>query len=166
MSQEILILSGPVHCGKTSLLQNWIINRQKIAGFLTPDIEGERFFLNVDNKELFPMNASADEAVILKTGRFSFSSSNFQRASATLMDACNSMAYNELLIDEIGPIELNKQDGFYSALLYVLSKPDPLHRLILVVREQCLEKAIHLINNYPCKVKVCSTADFRLKAGN
>ncbi len=50
MDNEIYILSGKLHSGKTTLLENWV-DGKNISGFLSPVINEKRHFLNLKSHE-------------------------------------------------------------------------------------------------------------------
>ncbi|MEP6676443.1 MAG: nucleoside-triphosphatase [Ferruginibacter sp.] len=157
MNQPILILTGPVHSGKTTLLLKWISQQKKIAGILTPVIEGTRSFLDIETGQSFSMNATGDEQQALTVGKFRFSEKNFSRASAILKKAVNSQ-HNFLIIDEIGPLELKQHKGFYEALVFILTQLKDNCRLLLLVRDNCLPDMELMINFYNFRT-IIYTAD-------
>jgi nucleoside-triphosphatase len=108
MPEQILVLTGEVHSGKTSKLLDWSRNRNDVYGILTPVIEGSRFFWNVQSGEQFEMEA-ADENEVLVVGRYRFSKNGFEKAVKILDDTINKSGW--LIVDEIGPLEL-RGEGF------------------------------------------------------
>jgi nucleoside-triphosphatase len=125
----IYILSAPIQSGKTTSLINWSAARKDVTGILTPVIGGKRFFMNVQTKEQFPMEATGDEESLV-VGRFTFSKAAFDKAIQTIRDSIHMEGW--LVIDEIGPLELAGK-GFYTIVneIGALRK----YKTILVVRK-------------------------------
>ena len=64
-NRRIIIVSGEINIGKTTSILYWI-NKNKsqiITGFLTPKIDGERVFYNIQNNEYYDMLAKQDESL-------------------------------------------------------------------------------------------------------
>lgn len=162
MKREIFILTGPIQSGKTTLLLNWA-KQQHIAGILTPVVEGSRYFLDIETGNHFPMNASAEETKVLEVGKYRFSEAGFEQASMLLKDVCCKPLPSFLVIDEIGPLELNQQKGFYNTLLYMLDNLEMNRRIVLIVRDKCLTEATRLLEQKDCTVTVFTTAAFKEK---
>jgi nucleoside-triphosphatase THEP1 len=141
----IFILSGPVHGGKTTLLENslpgWASRGLKFGGFLSVavlDGQGRTEYDLLDLKEgrRLPFLRRTGEPEEERTGPFFFVGRTLELARAVIRRA----APGELLIvDEVGPLEL-QGGGLWPALAEVLFKPDM--RTILVVREEILEKFV------------------------
>lgn len=134
---EIVIFSAPVQSGKTSSLLNWIGKRDDVFGILTPVVGGKRMFMNISDKDSFPMEAGGGEAETLAIGRFIFSKNNFEQAAQIISESINTKGW--LVIDEIGPLEL-KGKGFHQVLKNVIARRKG--KLLLVVREGLTEQVI------------------------
>jgi nucleoside-triphosphatase len=139
---DIYILSGPINSGKTSLLLEWK-NGVNCSGILTPKIDGKRMFMNVATEELFPMEADDSEPVF-KTGKYKFSRINFDRAVTILKEEYDDENTEWLIIDEIGPLELNGE-GFSPILKRIISGHRKL-KLVLVVREGLVQDVVSAFN--------------------
>jgi nucleoside-triphosphatase THEP1 len=131
MSDEIYLLTAPIQTGKTTSLINWSEKRNDVHGILTPVINGKRVFMNVYTKEQFPMEAIDDETETLTVGKFVFSKKNFDKAVQIIRNAIEKEGW--LIIDEIGPLELNGK-GFSEVLKELLAIRQ--HKTILVVRDK------------------------------
>ena len=81
MSPEVYIISDAIGSGKTTALKNWVQNRQRMGGFLTPKIEGKRFFEFIPSGEVLPMEADESSLTI---GKYQFDAANFQKAEEVL----------------------------------------------------------------------------------
>lgn len=130
----IYILSAPIQTGKTTSLINWSAKRNDVYGILTPVINGKRVFMNAYTKDQFPMEASGDEET-LEIGRYVFSKTGFDKAIQIIRNAISNEGW--LVIDEIGPLELNGK-GFYDILSELLTLRK--NKTILVVRKGMTEK--------------------------
>ena len=148
---NILILTGDKQTGKTTFLKNWVVNTQHIAGVLTPIISNKRFFYDIQSGSHYSMEVETKDAPptsILTVGKYLFSINNFKKASLILMDACNNERNSFLIIDEIGPLELQQHKGFYDALLFVLEHLNATTQLIVVVRPNCVIDLQKVLTSY------------------
>jgi nucleoside-triphosphatase len=134
------LVSGEIHSGKTTRLQDWCENRTDVYGILTPKENGRRMFREVKSGESWEMEASEGED-FLTVGRYRFSKEGFEKAVAVLENGWKARGDRWLLFDEIGPLEL-RGEGFYESLktaLEVSSNENNL-RILLVVRNGLEEK--------------------------
>jgi nucleoside-triphosphatase THEP1 len=130
----IYILSGPIQIGKTTALVKWSAGRSDVFGILTPVVNGKRFFMDAHAQNQFEMESNDIEQEVVSIGGFKFSREAFERASHIIDHAINK---GWLVIDEIGPLELNKE-GFYEILRKALENHT--HQLLIVVRESLLPR--------------------------
>jgi nucleoside-triphosphatase THEP1 len=130
-TKGVYILSAPIHSGKTTSLVKWSDQRTDVFGILTPDVNGKRVFMNAHNRQLFLMEAKEGEPETLTVGRFTFSKTNFDKASQIIRKNIEKKGW--LVIDEIGPLEL-RGEGFSEILKEVLEKRK--HNILLVVRDK------------------------------
>jgi nucleoside-triphosphatase THEP1 len=146
-NSRIYILTGEKHSGKTTRLLNAIQNRDNVYGILTPDIDGQRFFMDIRTKELFPMEAQADEPNALVIGKYRFNEQAFQKAIAILEEE-SKRGKGWLIIDEVGPLEL-KKSGFYNVILKLLRQHNEM-KIVAVIRNGLVEELTQLfgITNY------------------
>jgi nucleoside-triphosphatase THEP1 len=131
---SVYILTRPIQTGKTTSLIEWSSTRNDVRGIFTPIETGKRVFMNAETKEKFRMEAEDNEES-LHVGKYRFSKKNFGRAEQIIRDAITKEGW--LVIDEIGPLELNGK-GFSMVLTEVLQKRND--KLLLVVREVLVEK--------------------------
>lgn len=130
-SKNIYIFSDHIGVGKTSTLLNWAKSQRNIGGFLSPKISGKRYFLNLENLQIRPMEK---ENGTIKIGQFKFDENIFKWARYELYQHFQTDKRG-LIIDEVGPLEIKNNDGFHPLILDLLKensaeKPD----LIFVVR--------------------------------
>lgn len=143
MKPEVFILSGPIQSGKTTRLIKWCEGRNDVTGILTPEVDGKRFFFDIETKNLFLMEAREDEGNILSIGKYKFSKSAFERASQILLNAINKNS-GWIIIDEVGPLEL-KGEGFSEVIKKLFLIPSELN-IILVVRENLFDTVLQYFN--------------------
>ncbi len=135
---ELIIISGPVGAGKTTVLNKWTEGRN-VKGILTPVIEGKRMFQDIAGKEFFHMEAMEGEET-LSIGKYNFSVLQFQKAINLLTVATNANDTEWILIDEIGPLELEGK-GFSEALIRILQSNHKI-KLLIVVRAGLLQQIV------------------------
>ncbi|MGF2413129.1 MAG: nucleoside-triphosphatase [Ferruginibacter sp.] len=104
---KIIILTGEIQTGKTTLLQQFCLQQNNIAGILTPIVNGKRMFY-IAEKDFFAMETHGNEEQ-LAIGKYLFSTAAFTKANAILLDASKSIELKYLIIDEIGPLETRQQ---------------------------------------------------------
>src|SRR6478736_5160439 len=95
---SVIILSGPVHSGKTTQLLDWANLRNDVFGIATPVVNGQRVFMNLSTKEHFHMEADPLELDTISVGRFKFSRSAFDQAIKIIRSAISAKGW--LVIDE------------------------------------------------------------------
>ena len=141
----IFILSGPVHGGKTTLLEKslpgWASRGLAFGGFLSVAVldgrgQAEYDLLDLQEGRRLPFLRRTGEPDAERTGPFFFVGRTLDLARAIIRKA----APGELLVvDEVGPLELEGR-GLWPALREVIFRPE--QRSILVVREEILERFV------------------------
>lgn len=125
----IYILSGKKGSGKTTALHNFSKNKIGMGGILSPEINGERFFLDVSSGKTIPMETNGTETELFLMGRFNFRASAFEEAEKIIL---KSISENKVtVIDEVGPLEIRLHKGFDDLLKKIFCKNAD---LIVVVR--------------------------------
>lgn len=132
IADNIFIFSDYIGAGKTTILKNWAANKPNISGFLSVKIDDKRFFQNLETGEKKPMEVENSD---LQIGKFSFDPDVFLWAEKELLKQYRSNK-EWLIIDEIGPLEIRKNQGFHALILKIIeehssSKP----KIIFVVRD-------------------------------
>lgn len=141
---NIIILTGEIQTGKTTLLQQFCLQRNDVAGILTPIVNGKRVFYDISGKHFFKMEAHNDEAQ-LAIGKYLFSAAAFTKASKVLYTESKRTDINYLVIDEIGPLEIKKLQGLYQ-LLKEITATTFNYTLIIVVRQSLVNEVITTFN--------------------
>jgi nucleoside-triphosphatase len=141
----IYYVTGPIQSGKTTRLASWCEGRSEVAGLLSQVIAGERFFRDLQSQDLVPMEAGPTETQVQQVGRFTFSAATFEWANNILLQAADQPGINYLLIDEVGPLELQGK-GLAPALEKILPAIPPHLNVVLVIREKLLEEVLRHYN--------------------
>lgn len=164
---KIWILTDEKQIGKTTFLQQWIAKRHDVIGVLSPIVAGKRFFYNIENKTFTPMEISTDDKnAILCVGRFEFSKQAFAEINEYLFNLSSTTSLAKwLIIDEIGILELERQQGLYVNLINILSKPLKAD-LLLVVRISLLQNIVSLIHHYHKEYTALSLSAMKLFLAN
>lgn len=131
MKNEIYIFSDRLHSGKTTLLKQWTLSRNDVAGFLSPVIESKRYFLNLETQEnrLLEVEKSA-----LKIGSYHFDEAVFKWAVQELEKHFKSDK-SWIIIDEIGPLEIKYSKGFHDKILHFINSKFQNKKILFVVRD-------------------------------
>jgi nucleoside-triphosphatase THEP1 len=130
-----VILSGARGSGKTSVCRELADSSPSYAGIVCPsivDADGGilgKLALCLDTSESWELARTDADLGGPRTGRFSFSAAGIDRAVACLRAALNR-ASRICIIDEIGPLELDRGEGF-APILPLLESAGP---LIVAVR--------------------------------
>ena len=143
MTKKILIVTGPVHSGKTTRLMHWAASQTKIDGIFQPVIDDKRFIYHIASRTLKSLEvpALAKEEHIIRIGNYRFSKETFSWAQKKLLD-CLSKDLDWLIIDEIGPLEL-EGNGLEPAISSIINaRENVTAKIICVVREEILQKFI------------------------
>ena len=138
----IIILSGPIHSGKTTFLEKslgrWSSRGLKFGGFLSIAVlnkSGETEYDLLDLKEgrRLPFLRTTGEPEWQRVGPFAFVPQAFEVARSLILNADPSEL---LIVDEVGPLELGG-GGLWPALMKVTQAS--VRRSLLVIREEILE---------------------------
>jgi nucleoside-triphosphatase THEP1 len=141
----ILVLTGPVHGGKTTFLDRslarWASCGLALSGFLSVSVTGASGATGYDLLEFktgrrHPYIRQEGERGAERIGPFFFVSSTLDLARSIIRQTDPSEL---LIVDEVGPLEL-LGGGLWPALQEALSRPGM--RCLLVVREEILEDVI------------------------
>ncbi|MDZ7288542.1 MAG: hypothetical protein ONB44_02440 [candidate division KSB1 bacterium] len=144
--KPIYIYSGPIRSGKTTALMNWLAGKDNVAGILTPEVNGIRKLYDIAAREFFPFQAERESTAgedQVTIGRFTFYQSAFARARL-LLGAALKEHPRWLIIDEIGPLELNNHgfEPLVSQIICAFQADKFAGDLLLVVRDTLLEEVV------------------------
>jgi len=144
----ILVLTGPVHGGKTTFLERslarWAARGLAPGGFLSVAVTGACGATGYDLLELktgrrHPYLRREGESDAERIGPFFFVPETLELARTIIREA---EARELLVVDEVGPLEL-LGGGLWPALREALSRPGM--RCLLVAREEILEEIVAAI---------------------
>jgi nucleoside-triphosphatase THEP1 len=162
----ILVLTGPVHSGKTTLLRKLIpgLKEQKIAvdGYLSIAVfkDGELVgydLFDLKKEKAWPFLRKEGEAHWEKAGPYFFIPQALEKAKKKIL---HRRSKGFLVVDEVGPGEI-RGGGLWPELQGILSSPS--RRCLLVVRRTILEEFRNLLKPVAPKVFDIESPDvFRL----
>jgi hypothetical protein len=159
---QVFILTGDIRTGKTTWLRHWIcllkLQGQEIYGFVSLDAKSGsmssieksntlRSLLNVNTLETIDFEVSTDVAHVdecIQIGQFNFKKSAFSQGMSWLKKSIESPSADWIIIDEVGKLELHKNEGFYPDLdlffkEYQRKSSEDFHaNLLVVVRTELL----------------------------
>lgn len=151
----IFILTGPVHSGKTTLLEKVVRrlkkDKVKIDGFLSKALrEGQEVtgydLFDLREGEAVPLLRRTGERKWQRVGSFFFLPSALDKAERIIL---RSKDTDLAVVDEIGPLELSGK-GFWLALKQVLFPPQTVY--LVVVREKILEDFLAVLERSQARI--------------
>ena len=102
---KVLILTGEVRTGKTTLLMKLFKNRSGVDGFLTPDVDGLRKYLDLADGRLYDFQTEGlQTADDVSVGRFVFRKEIFEKGNSKLCQMPVA-ELKSMIADEIGKLE-------------------------------------------------------------
>lgn len=142
---SIIIFTGPIRSGKTTKLTELFSGYPNVGGFLCPDQNGVRHFVDLHNgiSEAFEVSGTEEEDNIVTIGQFRFKKSVFEKAKLMLSNF-QTFSGRFFIIDEAGKLEM-KDEGLepeLSDLIHSLTFLNKDSVLILVVRDSLLDAVI------------------------
>lgn len=144
LMSNIFIYSGPVRSGKTTRIGQWVKSNPHIDGILAPRIDGQRYVQRISSgvyRRIEISNPAANESII-SIGHYRFSAAVFRWARKELLSCLQIPSLQWLVVDEIGPLELQGQ-GLEPAVSEILKccREAPSFRLLLIIRQSLLAEA-------------------------
>jgi nucleoside-triphosphatase THEP1 len=140
-NQKIYILSDKKGIGKTTSLQKWIESKSYLKGFLSPLVEGKRMFQIIETQEFIPMETKSKD---LKIGKYLFDQKSFDKVEQIVLNTFLAGTKDTIILDEIGPLEINKNLGFHNLVLRLINtRKEYKSNLLFVVRQSCLKDFIN-----------------------
>lgn len=155
VKQAIIIVSGKSEQGKSSLLKQIVdylqTNNIKVSGFLSPSIIENNIrtgndLIDISTNQRVLLSRIYENQDLIQVGRFYFSKNGVEFAQ-NLLDVENNLHSQIIIIDEVGPWELENQ-GWASNINDLLLRTDI--PMIWAVRTSILDKVIDNwnLNNY------------------
>ena len=155
MSARIIILTGPVHTGKSNALNQFIARKRKqgelLMGVVNPDIDSQKWFVNVLDEKKILMDAAPNETAVIEIGKYRFSQSAFARTKQLLIEQSQQKS-DWFIIDEIGKLELKGKGLEPEVSVAIANAGTNAKNLILVIRDYLLEDAIEHYRLGDCRV--------------
>lgn len=147
MTPKIYLYSDKIKSGKTTNLFQWLASQKNAGGILQPVIDGKRFFYSIVDKMLIQLEISNEQKNkmdindVIVIGNYTFLKSGFLKAKEILLrDFLKN--YEWLIIDEVGPLELNNS-GLEPAISKILKDKDKFNgNILIVVRDKILNSLI------------------------
>ncbi len=139
--KKIYILSGKTGIGKTTFLANWI-KENNADGILAPVLNSKRHLHHISSNQIKKLEVAykAENKKTISVGKYLFDENIFEWAREKLFESFKSNP-EWLVIDEIGPLELNGK-GLEPAISQILKSIDNQSKIkiIFVVRENLIDK--------------------------
>lgn len=149
--KKVLIYSDKVRSGKTTNLFRWLANQKNVGGILQPVIDDKRFFYSIVDKTLIQLEIKIDQAdklkenELIKMGKYIFLRSGFDKAKEILLRDFEKN-FDLLIIDEIGPLELNNS-GLEPVISKIINGKEYFTgNILLVVRANILNNVLKHYN--------------------
>ena len=147
---KVIILTGPVHSGKTTSLQELIAQYpDRFAGILAPVIDRQRYLLDISTGEQQCLECPVDEQDKLPVGPYVFSQTVFRWARQRLAGQAGAFPGRWLIIDEVGKLELKNQGLAPTAIEVIRQTPND---MIVVVRDTLLSCVVQHLIRIPHKL--------------
>jgi len=151
--KQIYILSGKINSGKTLILSKWVSswqeNQFKIEGIISKPIikngmKNGYIALDIISGEEYPLvsNKPFFKGMDWQLGKFYFNKINYLKISEKFK---NMPQADLFVIDEIGPLEIYEQKGYFGLLKFVIREATI--PILIVVRNTCVKDVIKYISN-------------------
>ncbi len=147
MIEKVTIISGDKQSGKTTRLNYFVDRTTDIGGVLMPEIDGRRYFKSIKNSQIWLAEVVQGTTAELKVGRFCFSRPAFEKANDEIITAVQNN-FSTIILDEIGPLELDLKEGLYRSFDYCLHSKIGIKNLIVIVRSSLCKALLTTLNGY------------------
>ncbi|MFA4923843.1 MAG: nucleoside-triphosphatase [Ignavibacteriaceae bacterium] len=138
---DIFIYTGEKGVGKSTSLQEIFLQKQNVCGILQPRINGVKYLVDIvsGEKRRLEIDSHVPEEKVIPIGNYFFLEETFLWGKQKLSEAILT-TNNLLIIDEIGPLELNGS-GLEPVLSEIIFKGITLKKkLLLVIRPKLVEE--------------------------
>jgi nucleoside-triphosphatase THEP1 len=137
---RIFIISGQIGSGKSTFLRKQIISLRKsgrqIQGLVTEERNGERWTIDLSTGHAWILAHPNSGQPGISTPRYVFDAEGISHANAVLR---RTVGTDVLIIDELGPLELLRQEGWVTAL-EILDRAE-FNEAYIVIRESLINVA-------------------------
>jgi nucleoside-triphosphatase THEP1 len=159
-AKTITLITGETSIGKTTKLLQWAQQQQQVGGVLTPlAANGQRQFYKIAAQQWLPMETDV-AANNLHVGRFIFLATAFVTINTLLLSELAANEFEYVVIDEIGPLELQQQKGLNTVWQQILNTAQVVPHIIIVVRSKCLQQVKDLLVQHNKNFVVSSIDEF------
>ncbi len=147
---KVIILTGPIRSGKTTLLMSLFAGRPGTDGFLTPDSDGLRLFYDLRTGEHSEFQTDGrDGNDTSAIGRFVFSNAAFRQGNEKLAADLPSET-KVMIVDEIGKLEAEGK-GFLTGIEKFIGKNSDKDIIFLaVIRDYLKETFVQRFGWHDC----------------
>lgn len=139
MPTSVTILTGPTGSGKSSRVAAWCADRTDVSGILQRAQAGGRALVALSSDETVALESLDPAEPAITVGRFRFRRAAFDWANAHLAAIAPDPAWSFVVLDELGPLEL-EGDGMASGARAVLAHSPG--AVILLVRERLADAVV------------------------
>jgi len=151
----IYIFTGDIRTGKTQTILALCNGRKDVGGFLSPDEDGKRVILGLNNRKIIPFEIEDDTQEVISVGRFHFLKAAFAESSSWALEDAESNDLQFVVVDEIGKLELQKR-GYHDLILELVKKDWQNKDLVIVIRDFLLDE---LVDQYGLEKAIVVTKD-------
>ena len=106
MPSAVTILIGPKGSGKSSRLAAWAAGRSDVGGVLQRVGGQGRYLIAIGSDVAVPLETRDAHEASVAVGRFQFRRAAFDWANAQLAELATNREIATVILDEIGPLEL------------------------------------------------------------
>ncbi|MBS1587105.1 MAG: hypothetical protein JSS82_16345 [Bacteroidetes bacterium] len=141
---NIYIFSEAKQSGKTAAIVNWLTKIQGAAGFLTPDILGRKKLYDIATGDYLDLEVDESCTDCTRMGECQYDNKALEYGRQLLLNAVDNWP-RWLVIDDIGPLEMDRNEGWEPALGQVIKahhEIDGDNDLLMVVNEPLLNEMI------------------------
>ncbi len=145
----ITIIAGGRNSGKTTYIENLIQNLDSVYGYTSDKITKENRVIGYNARNIVTgennvlLHETLEFEKQFSNIRFNFDINRYETCCRNLIKASES--YNNIIIDEIGKLELEKKLGFYNALHELLKKDN---NIFITIRNNLLPAIISFLEKY------------------
>jgi len=144
LTNKIIILTGPVHSGKSTRLYDWAMKKKNVSGIICLIRNSKRCLVSVKDgiiKELETDNIKGNDEIV-EICNYKFLENVFEWGREVILNSFNS-PQEYLIIDEIGKLELEEK-GLEPAISFVLNNRIKIPRTVIlfVVRDKLIKQVI------------------------
>ena len=151
----ITILTGPVHAGKTSLLEEITAELRaegfRVGGYLSRALWEENActgydLVDIPEGRVDPFIRREGDPTWQSVGPYRLIPEGLERAESILLRDRDA---DLIIVDEVGPLELTGK-GVWPGIVRLID--DPSRRILLVIRESVLEPFLERLKDHPTRV--------------